>query len=257
MLRDYQLLEGIRLGRRSVFNQAVTRGASIDAEDPDGRSAMEVAVRSGQPEMLRELIQAGADSDGAVGKRGDRLIHLATKLGDIGCMVVLLADGMPADSTGHCGRTPLHIVSKSGGGYMARLLFEHHANPDFCDAQGNTPLHVAAERGNLPMVKLMIKHHASALITNNQLYTPVHDAAANGHTEVAKWLLGHEQVAHPSRLNPTFVDRIQRVAERHGHSETANAIAEHSHNIEGYWGVPSRRSSIARKYYLTFVRELR
>ncbi|WP_236623849.1 ankyrin repeat domain-containing protein [Rhodopirellula baltica] len=234
MLRDFELLAGIKRGHLSDFNQAVERGATYEAKDLDGRSASEVAVRSGQPEILRNLILAGANANGAVGKRGDQLIHLAAKIGDIGCLTVLLENGAHVDARGHYRRTPLHAVSKSGGGYMANLLFEHQANPDASDVRGNTPLHIASERGDLPMVKLMVKHHASALITNNQLYTPVHTTAANGHTEVANWLLDNESAVNSCQFDPAFVERIKKVAERHGHKETAGALAERSSSGRGH-----------------------
>ena len=234
MLPDYQLLEAAKHGCIHDFNRAVQRGASLAAYDFDGRSVLEVAVRSGQPEILRKLIFAGADANRAIGKRGDQLIHLAAKIGDIGCLTVLLENGAHVDARGHYRRTPLHAVSKSGGGYMANLLFEHQANPDASDVRGNTPLHTASERGDLPMVKLMVKHHASALITNNQLYTPVHTAAANGHTEVANWLLDNESAVNSCQFDPAFVERIKKVAERHGHKETAGALAERSSSGRGH-----------------------
>lgn len=231
MLPHYQMLEAIKRGRVDEFNHAVERGASVRSQDLNGHSVFELAVRSGQPTVLRELLQSTADANQAVGKRGDYLIHLATRLSDIGCLAVLLENGAYVDSLGHYRRTPLHLASKLGGEYMAQLLFDHQANPDATDALGNTPLHIASERGDRVMVKLMLKNNASALITNNQLYTPIHEAAANGHTDIAKRLLSHEQAVNPGKLDPLFVDRIQKVAERHGQMETASAIAEKTDSV--------------------------
>ncbi|MEO9590590.1 ankyrin repeat domain-containing protein, partial [Rhodopirellula bahusiensis] len=129
--------------------------------------------------------------------------------------------------------------SMLGGEYMAQLLFDHHANPDASDARGNTPLHVASQRGEFAIVKLMKKHNASALVTNNQLYTPIHEAAANGHSGLTRWLLAQEQAVNPSKIDPSFAGRIQRVAERHGQNETAAAIVEHLDNPDESWAVPT------------------
>ena len=232
MLPDYQLIHAIESGCHVDFRDAISRGAKMTAKDLAGRGVLEVAMKSGHPEMARELIQLGADPNGAIGKREDRLIHRATRTGDIGILSVLLEAGVCSDSIGTRRKTALHVVAEHGFQFMAETLFDNDANPDATDAAGNTPLHFAGRRGDLPMVKLLLKHHASATITNNELYTPIHNAAAAGHTEVAQAMLRHEDTLSSRFRSSSIPDRVRKVAERHGQLETAMAI-------ESAWMAPA------------------
>ncbi|WP_425571257.1 ankyrin repeat domain-containing protein [Novipirellula rosea] len=87
----------------------------------------------------------------------------------------------------------MHHVVKEKYEFMARILLDHHANPDATDDQGNTPLHIAASKGYMPVIRLLLTNHATATISNNQLYTPIHNAAAEGHTIAVRTMLDHEQ----------------------------------------------------------------
>lgn len=226
MLPVYQLIHAIESGCHVDFSDAISRGAKITAKDLAGRGVLEVAMKSGQPEMARQLIQLGADPNGAIGKREDQLIHRAARTGDIGILSVLLEAGVCSDSIGTRRKTPLHVVAEHGFQFMAQTLLDNDANPDATDAAGNTPLHFAGRRGDLPMVKLFLKHHATATITNNELYTPIHDAAAAGHTEVAQAMLQHEDSLSSRFRSSSIPDRVRKVAERHGQLETAMAIQD-------------------------------
>lgn len=225
MLPNYQLIHAIKSGCTADFNDAVERGATVESRDIDGRSVLEVAMRRGRVDLARRLIRDGADPNGAIGKRGDRLMHIAARTGNIGFLTVLLDEGVDPDSTGNRDRTALHHVSIDGYEFMARMLLKRGANPNATDSRGNTPLHFAAIKGNLVMIKLLLNNSANAGLTNNQLYTPIHNAAANGHTDAVKQLIEHVRASNPRFKSLDLTDRIRRVAERHDQHETANAIA--------------------------------
>lgn len=226
MLPEYQLIQAIKSGCLADFNEAVSRGATVGAKDFDRRSVLEVAMQRGRTDLARRLIRNGADPNGAIGKRGDRLIHRAAQTGNIGFLIVLLESGVDANSSGVRRRTPLHMVTKGGYEFMAVGLLGAGGNPDSTDNQGNTPLHIAAETGQFPLVRLFLKYNANATRTNNQLYTPIHNAAANGHTDATKLMLDHVQATDPNFRASELPERIRQVAERHSQHETANAISE-------------------------------
>jgi ankyrin repeat protein len=226
MLPNYQLLHAIQYGCLDDFNEAFSRGASVEATDLQGRGVLEVAMQTGHHEMARRLIRNGADPNRAIGKRNDRLIHLAARTGNIGLMKIFLEAGVDANSSGTRRRTPLHLVANRGFEFMACLLLDEGANPDATDDTGNTPLHLVANKGDLAMTKLLLKHHATATKTNDELYTPIHNAVANGHTEAAQTMMRHEDSLSTHFRASAFPDRIRRVAERHGQMETAEAIRD-------------------------------
>ncbi|WP_372715997.1 ankyrin repeat domain-containing protein [Novipirellula sp.] len=153
------------------FNEAVNRGVTTTARGFNGRGVLKIAMRRGRHDMARRLIREGADPNGAVGKRGDRLIHLASRTGNIGFLTDFLDAGVDPNTMGNCRCTALHHVVKEKYEFMARILLDHHTNPDATDDQGNTPLHIAASKGYMPVIRLLLTHHATATISNNQLYT--------------------------------------------------------------------------------------
>ncbi|WP_236696543.1 ankyrin repeat domain-containing protein [Rhodopirellula islandica] len=196
------------------------------ARDLNGRCLLEVALRQGRPDLARRLLSLGADPNEAIGKKGDHLIHLAARTGDIGFLAVLLEAEVSPDCRGNLRRTALHHVTKGKFEFMVNMLLENGANPDAVDARGDTPLHLAAEVNSLSIIKLLLRYNADASITNNQLYTPVHNAAAAGNTEVARLLLEHEQAIRPQHESAELARRVLRVAELHGQDKTRLALTE-------------------------------
>ncbi|WP_261340305.1 ankyrin repeat domain-containing protein [Rhodopirellula europaea] len=196
------------------------------ARDLNGRCSLEVALRQGRPDLARRLLGLGADPNEAIGKKGDHLIHLAARTGDIGFLAVLLEAKVSPNARGNLRRTALHHVTKGKFEFMANMLLENGANPDAVDARGDTPLHLAAEVNSLSMIKLLLRSNADASITNKQLYTPIHNAAAAGNTEVARLLLDHERAIKPQHESAELARRVLRVAELHGQHETWSALSE-------------------------------
>ncbi|WP_430450738.1 ankyrin repeat domain-containing protein [Rhodopirellula europaea] len=202
------------------------RGATMHARDLDGQCLLEVALRHGRPDLARRLMSLGANPNEVIGKKGDHLIHLAARTGDIGFLAVLLEAKVSPGSRGNLRRTPLHYVMMGEFEFMTSMLLENAANPDATDARGDTPLHLAAKVNSLNIIKLLLRHHADASVTNNQLYTPIHNAASAGNTEAAKLLLEHEQAIRPQHESAELARRVLRVAELHGQIETRLALAE-------------------------------
>ena len=127
MLPNHQLIDAVRKGYTAEFNEAVERGADINATDFNGRTALEVAIRGDNPEIARKLIQLGANPNQAIGKRGDKLIHLAVRLGSIGMLAVLLEEGADPTAKGNQNRTPLYYAERAGLQFMSRILIEEGA----------------------------------------------------------------------------------------------------------------------------------
>lgn len=54
----------------------------------------------------------------------------------------LIEKGADFDSSDNVGKTPLHLVSRSGNLGAARYLIEKGANFNSTDSSGQTPLHL-------------------------------------------------------------------------------------------------------------------
>ncbi len=57
------LLELSRRGDLQAVQQALQRGSNVNARTVQGHSPLSLAAREGHPDVVRALIQAGADPD--------------------------------------------------------------------------------------------------------------------------------------------------------------------------------------------------
>ena len=116
------------------------------------------------------------------GKKGDSMLHRATKSGFVSGVQILL--GLKADMNGldAKGSTPLCIAtmdavqdSDGGNGHLkiAKILLEHGANPSIPGESGDTPLHWAAHQGCDELMDLLIKARADVNALNDYLESPL------------------------------------------------------------------------------------
>ena len=121
--------EFARLGKKS----GKKGNALNDVQDSNGYTALHFAVQCGNVEIIKWMIEKGADVD-------------------IQCKVV-------ADSV-----TPLIIAANRSWIDAAKLLLEAGANPRIGRAQdGFTPLHLAAKANDLQLARLILKYVPSTV----------------------------------------------------------------------------------------------
>src|SRR5262245_34433090 len=93
---------------------------------PDGHSpaiALHAAAAAGHDEILRELLEAGAQVDLRDGAYRTALMH-AVEYGDGSCVRRLLAAGADVKLADEQGATALHAVAEHGDTRIATLLLE-------------------------------------------------------------------------------------------------------------------------------------
>lgn len=112
----------------------------VDAYDPDKRTALINATFYGEIEIMRWLIEKGAD----------------VNYQDKG------------------GYTPLHFAVQERRMNALDLLFENGANPNLKDRHGNSPLWTAVfnAKGNFDIVKKLIENGADLKSINNYDKSP-------------------------------------------------------------------------------------
>ena len=160
----------------------------VDLPDFSGNSALSIASYNGQMEIVRLLLQRGADVNLRNGS-GTSSFHQAAKNGHLDIARYLLECGADIDSCDKDGQTPLHSASQQGHIEIAELLIQHGTDVGSCDNNGWTPLHRASSRGHAAMAELLIRRGADLGSRNNDSWTPLHLAALWGHFETVKLLL--------------------------------------------------------------------
>jgi ankyrin repeat protein len=198
------------------YNHVVTQHfdqlkASLDFQDEVGMTALHYAARGLNEEMVRFLLEKGADCE-VVDKEGKMALHHAVEFGNEENSKILLEKGNTMTKN---NETCLHLVAKFGHLQLVQLL----AKPESVDAKtkdnstplslaianghmdvaeylhgdstkrdhGDTLLHLCAAKGDLEMVKQLAKK-LPVDIKNKDGITPLQKATFHGHLGVAEFL---------------------------------------------------------------------
>ncbi len=176
------LLFAAREGCIDCLKVLLEEGADIDLPDPDGATALIMALLNYHWDAGRFLIEAGAD------------VNLWDIYGQTPLYVAVDMNTLPVGR-----RIELPSMDFASGEDIVRLLLERGANPnaqlklrpryrnipndryrDPMIVWGTTPLLRAAKAGDLPLVKLLLDHGALANLANSQGVTPLMAAAGLG-----------------------------------------------------------------------------
>jgi len=135
------------------------------AEDA-GLPPLHLALLGQNQEMIRVLLDLGADVQAASANRMTALHMAAMRDHGAEILSLLLAKGAAIDATNLHSMTPLYFSVLNGNEQGARLLLEAGANPNAVNREGGTLLHVAALRPNPRIIPLLLKQGANAAHTN-------------------------------------------------------------------------------------------
>jgi ankyrin repeat protein len=177
------LLFAAREGCIECLKVLLEKGADIDLPDPDGSSALVLALLNRNWDAAKFLIEAGAD------------VNLWDIYGQAPLYVAVDMNTLPVGR-----RIELPTMDLTTGEDIVRLLLEKGANPnmqlklrpryrnipndryrDPMIVWGTTPLLRAAKAGDVPLLKLLLQHGALANLPNSQGVTPLMAAAGDGH----------------------------------------------------------------------------
>ncbi|MDD5307929.1 MAG: ankyrin repeat domain-containing protein [Deltaproteobacteria bacterium] len=132
-----------------VARALLSLGASPDAANRHGETALGWAVFRRDADMVRLLLERGADPN-----RGYVLLS-AVGMGDRGIVAALLAYGADVDQPDHTGRTVLMAASEAGSPEMVRMLLAAGASTKARDAQGETALDYARRGGRADIARIL------------------------------------------------------------------------------------------------------
>jgi uncharacterized protein len=170
------------------------------------------AVRQGDLDTIRALVQSGADVNAAEGD-GMTALHWAAEGNHAQGAQILIYAGARLDARTRIGDfTPLLVAARVGNAEVLEVLLEAGADPHVRTSTGGmTALHFAAQAGNARAVTLLLEHGAEVdAREGGSGHTPLMVAAASDRTEAVRTLLAAG--ADPRLINET-VDMAERQAE--------------------------------------------
>ncbi|AUZ06096.1 ankyrin repeat-containing protein [Vitreoscilla sp. C1] len=124
------------------------------------------AVRNGNADGVLKCIQQ-VDLINLIHTDGQSLLTLACELAHEDVVRVLLEKGADVQAANGLGQTPLMIAAANGQATMAKLLLDHGAAVDVQDASGRTPFILAAMSNHTDVMEVLLSdganiHHADA-----------------------------------------------------------------------------------------------
>ena len=139
---------------------------------------------------------------------GSTALHCAATDGAVEIVKTLLEAGADARAKDYDKMTPIHFACTDGNLDTVRTLFEHAEKNcelstmlDERNRDGETALHAAVEGGYVDIVQLCLEKGANVRSRRANLAHPLHIAAINGHVEIAKCLMQHHAKIEARNVN--------------------------------------------------------
>jgi ankyrin repeat protein len=207
-------------GNVEIVKTLLAAGAEVNAPSALG-GPLTLAAATGGPAVTRLLIQHKADISALKPDRTSVLM-LAARNGDPETIRLLLARKADVAAADNHGTTALSYAAREGNVEAARLLLDAGAKVDAADADGWTPLMHAAVNGRADTVTLLLKRGAGLKAKERGGRTALLLATSYGdHPEVVRRLLsdGADVQAKDARGRSALA-----LAETRGYHAAAKAL---------------------------------
>ena len=147
-----------RLSNFAEIRRLIARHCDIDAEDAAGWTPLHIASYLGHLQVVQILLASGASVSHTEHDGGYAALHLAMMPGNLESVKALLGAKAPPNRTTTSRQTPLMLAAQLGALDVVQELLNAGARVDFACLPGSaTPLHRAVEGGNAAILRLLLK----------------------------------------------------------------------------------------------------
>ena len=214
------LLAAVSTGDAEIVRLLLDAGAEVAAPSlghvGSGESALHIAVAYYKPLLLPLLLQHGADVDAASRSApGRTALHVAAQYGNVEAVGILIAAGARVSARDADGATALHLAAYNGHAKSANVLLQHGAEVSATDQSGEVPLYLAAVQGECSMASLLLDNGAGNIPEPTRIRIAM-SAAASARLEVVQLL---EQAGFDILGHDEAGETCLTVASFHGHKD--------------------------------------
>ena len=191
---DRQLIEVARAGDLDAVRSLLERGASVDARDGTGATALAAAAYGNHVEVARTLIDAGADVDAKDDTVQSAYLIATSEVGDDPALLDLTLDaGADVNAKDSYDGTGLIRAADRGHAEIVRRLLETDLDLDHVNRLGWTALLEAVILGDggprhTEVVRLLAEGGVDVNIADRDGVTPLAHARRSGYDEIVEIL---------------------------------------------------------------------
>jgi palmitoyltransferase len=167
-----------------------TDPSCVNQRDDDNVTPLHWACLENYLDIVRILVQRGANLDAATIQEGHTPLAWACIRGHIKVLLFLIVNGANLEKLDNRGYHALHhAVMYDKLDLVYYFLTEFKLNINMQDSAGHTLLMWAAYIGSVPMTKLLLQFKADITARDQSGYTTLHWAAVKGHISVVELLI--------------------------------------------------------------------
>lgn len=188
--RDLELVAAAGTGQLEEVKRLLREGASVDARDPVGNTALLAAVLANHLAVAEVLIEAGSDVNEPDRRRQSAFLIATSEVGDDARLVELMLEhGADVEARDGYDGTGLIRAAERGYVQIVRRLLESDVDVDHVNRLGWTALLEAVLLGDggaahTEVVRLLVEAGADAGIADRDGRTPLDHARAKGYREI-------------------------------------------------------------------------
>ncbi|NIO29795.1 MAG: hypothetical protein GTO29_14720 [Candidatus Latescibacteria bacterium] len=226
--RDLPIHVAAATGNIEIARLLLEAGADIDGGDSDNSTALGVAAMRKHGEMVAFLIEQGADINRR-DRKADCPLSFAVYGRDEAIIQQLLDAGADLYFRNPNGETLLHISCQRGVRGLVEHLLDNHAEIDARSANGGTPLGYAAMQGHAEVVQLLLDRGANPNPDQPGEGSPLIFTNWQNKTECARILLENgAKVNYPGYGGNTAL----LYASENGSAEMVQLLIEHGAAVD-------------------------
>ncbi|CAG9175192.1 hypothetical protein LMG23992_02890 [Cupriavidus laharis] len=190
---DRNLITAAAAGDLELVSRLLAAGASAQAVDERGRSALLTAVYNRRGEVAKALVLAGADVNRKDAEFNSPFL-LAAATGQVDVVRLMLSHGADLASTDRYDGTALIAASQHGNVEVVKLLLQKGIAVDHVNQLGWTALLEAVILGDgstryEEIVQLLIDAGADANLADREGVTPTRHARERSYKSIVKILM--------------------------------------------------------------------
>jgi ankyrin repeat protein len=179
-------------GSTEIVRMLIEHGA--DPEATSGRDkvrALHMAAAGGRVAVIRELHARAVGLDARDSNEGLAAIHYATLFGNADAVATLLEVGADGDVTNKRGGRAIEAACEQANLPIVRMLIEKYSHPNRITPNGNSLLHIAIRTGSLELVQLLLAAGADPHVEDSFGRSAAAFARSDGTEAMIEALGGH------------------------------------------------------------------